>query len=127
MYEIITGILPELRISQPATVVHGVYNATIERLIDGVFTIIEQHPEYAQNFRDARSIIEAHNIEWGDGENDRSMANVDVSGLDGQCIMALFLGLIRADRIWGCLSSFVQKGVVQRWIERLKDIDDSIE
>ena len=124
MFESVTALLPRLMVSQPATVVHGVYNDAIQELIGAVYSFLEQHTEYVQNYAAARTVIEMNNIEWGDGESNRSMANVDVSELDGRCIMALLLGLIRADRIWGCLSSFIQRGTVQRWLERLKEIDD---
>lgn len=43
---------------------------------------------------------------------------------DGICVMALLLGAVRTERFCdGALLGFFQKGSIQRWLERLKEID----
>ena len=54
------------------------------------------------------------------------MSEADVSSLDGQCIMALIMGAVRAERFCdGALLRFFREGCIRKWLERLKEIDDS--
>ena len=44
--------------------------------------------------------------------------------LDAQCIIALILGAIRADRFGeGTLLAFLKDGFITKWLERLKTLD----
>lgn len=89
--------------------------------MDAVYTFEKNHPEYGLNrYRD---ILVQNGIKWGSV----SMDAVDVSGKDGICVMALLLGAVRAERFCdGALLGFFQKGSIQRWLERLKEIDGDV-
>lgn len=52
------------------------------------------------------------------------MRNIDVDTLNEQCILALIMGVIRADRFSeGTLLSFFKDGYILKWLQRLKEID----
>jgi hypothetical protein len=53
------------------------------------------------------------------------MEQADVSSLDGRVVMALLVGVLRADRFCeGVLLGFWNSGAMNRWLERLKEIDE---
>ena len=53
------------------------------------------------------------------------MRNADVSTLDGSAVMALIVGAIRAERFCdGALLDFFENGNVQKWLERLSELDE---
>lgn len=94
------------------------YSGLVRKFMDAVFSFAKKHPEYGLN--QYRDILEQNGIEWGSV----SMDAVDVSDKDEICVMALLLGAVRAERFCdGALLGFFQKGSIQRWLERLKEID----
>ena len=94
------------------------YSGFVRKFMDAVYSFEKAHPEYGLN--QYRDILEQNGIEWGSA----SMDAVDVSDKDGICVMALLLGATRAERFCdGALLGFFQKGSIQRWLERLKEID----
>lgn len=97
------------------------YSGLVRKFMDAVYTFEKNHPEYGLNrYGD---ILEQNGIKWGSD----SMGAVDVSGKDGVCVMALLLGAVRAERFCdGALLGFFQKGSIQRWLERLKEIDGGV-
>ena len=65
-------------------------------------------------------ILERNGIEW----NSKSMSEADVSSLDEQCIMALIMGAVRAERFCdGALLKFFKDGSIKKWVERLTEIN----
>lgn len=65
-------------------------------------------------------ILEKNGLEWGS----KSMREADVSSLDSQCVMALIMGAVRAERFCdGALLGFFKDGSIKKWLERLKEID----
>ena len=53
------------------------------------------------------------------------MSGADVSELDGQAVMALLLGAVRAERFCDvALLGFFGDGSMRRWLLRLREIDD---
>lgn len=95
-----------------------VYDGVVEGLIKAVYRFEEEHPEYGLNRY--HQILEKHSIRWDDQE----MTNADVSEMDGQGVMALLLAAIRADRFCdGALLDFLRRGCIQKWLERLVEID----
>lgn len=95
------------------------YSKTVREFEKAVYRFAENHPEY--NLNRYGDILKKHGIEWG---ND-SMDAVDVSHMDGLCVMALLMGAVRAERFCdGALHGFFKRGSVQRWLERLKEIDN---
>ena len=57
------------------------------------------------------------------------MRNADVSGMNGETVMALLIALLRADYGEGrVFMDFWNEGYVSRWLTRLKEIDqDTVE
>lgn len=90
------------------------YSGIVKKFMDAVYTFDKIHPEYGLNrYGD---ILERNGIKWGSD----SMGAVDVAGKDGICVMALLLGAVRG---WGIAWLFQKGGSIQRWLERLKEID----
>lgn len=51
------------------------------------------------------------------------MSAYDVSALDAQCVMALIMGAVRAERFCdGALLGFFKDGSIKKWLERLKEV-----
>lgn len=87
--------------------------------IQDVQSFMEKHPEYELN--QYQKILETNGLEW-EGE---TMKGAEVSSLDGKCVMALIIGAIRADRFsTGALIGFFESGAIEKWLLRLKEIDE---
>lgn len=55
-----------------------------------------------------------------------SMMKADASGLDAQCILALLIASLRAERFCdGALLGFIESGAVTRWLKRLQELDEA--
>lgn len=134
MYEELTGFLGELPQGEyghwimdhkndgspehPIQMPFVLYSGLVRKFMDAVFSFAENHPEHGLN--QYRDILEQNGIEWGSA----AMDAVDVSDKDGICVMTLLLGAVRAERFCdGALLVFFQRGSIQRWLERLKEID----
>lgn len=95
------------------------YSGLVRKFMDAVFSFVKNHPGYGLN--QYRDILEQNGIKW----ESASMDNVDVADKNGICVMALLLRAVRAERLCdGALLGFFQKGSIQRWLERLKEIDE---
>lgn len=134
MYERLTDILEELPQGEyghwiidrendgspehPIQMLYVSYSGITEKFMDAVYSFEKSHPEYGlSRYGD---ILERNGIKWGSD----SMAAVDVADKDGICVMALLLGAVRAERFCdGALLGFFKRGDIQRWLERLKEID----
>ena len=96
------------------------YDSVVYEFVDAVYTFINTHNTFgAENYGD---VLSRANIEW----SLESMENADVSALDGQTVIALIVGAIRADRFCeGSLKHFLESGKIAAWLLRLKEIDDN--
>lgn len=95
-----------------------IYNDIVDGLVREVYRFEKEHPEYDLNRY--HKILERIGVKW----NDVEMTNADVSNMDGQGVMALLLAAIRAERFCdGALLDFLQKGCIQKWLERLEELD----
>lgn len=94
------------------------YTEMVHHFIDDVYDFNENNKDFGLNrYHD---ILEKHGLEWGS----KSMSEADVSSLDAQCIMALIIGAVRAERFCdGALLSFFKNGSIRKWLTRLKEID----
>ncbi|MBQ6518501.1 MAG: hypothetical protein IJI14_07270 [Anaerolineaceae bacterium] len=134
MYEKLTEFLPELENLEygkwiidhendgspehPKHMPFVNYHSIVKGFVMAVYEFMEEHPEL--NLTKYQEIMNAQNISWGT----ESMKNADVSSLDGQTVMALIMGAIRADRFCeGALLSFFKDDSMKRWLLRLKEID----
>ena len=94
------------------------YSEMVHRFIKDVYDFEEKNKDF--ELTRYGEILEKNGLEWGS----KSMSEADVSSLDGQCIMALIMGAVRAERFCdGALLGFFKDGSIKKWLERLKKID----
>lgn len=94
------------------------YGTTVADVEQAIYDFVDEHPEY--ELTHYRDILERNGLEWGS----QAMSGADVSELDGQAVMALLLGAVRAERFCdGALLGFFGDGSMRRWLLRLKEID----
>lgn len=135
VYKTLTDFLPQIKdidygkwhpekqvgdgsMERPFQMPFVVYTDVVEQFIKAVYRFEKEHPEYGLNRY--HQILEKYSIEWS---ND-SMANADVTEMDGQGVMALILAAIRAERFCdGALLDFLKRGHIQKWLERLVELD----
>lgn len=137
MFERITKYLPELEkaesygewivdreskgtMDDPIQMPYVNYGRTVIGMERAIYAFVESHPEY--ELTRYSDILERNGLSW----NDRVMSEADVSKLDGQAMMALLLGAVRAERFCdGALLRFFEDGSVKRWLLRLREIDEN--
>lgn len=94
------------------------YGRTVMDVEQAIYTFVDEHPEY--ELTRYSDILERNGLKW-DG---KVMSEADVSELNGQVVMALLLGAVRAERFCdGALLGFFEDGSVRRWLLRLREID----
>ena len=94
------------------------YGTTVADVEQAIYDFVDEHPEY--ELAHYRDILERNGLEWGS----QAMSGADASELDGQAVMALLLGAVRAERFCdGALLGFFGDGSMRRWLLRLKGID----
>ncbi len=95
------------------------YGTTVADIEQAICDLVDEHPEC--KLTHYRDILERNGIEWGS----QAMSGADVLELDGQAVMALLLGAVRAERFCdGALLGFFEDGSMRRWLLRLKEIDE---
>lgn len=96
------------------------YDELINLFVMEFYQFSENHPEY--QLTDYYSILESRGLKW----NSEEMRNADVNSLDENCVLALIMGAIRAERFCdGALLGFIKDGSIIKWLKRLKAIDES--
>ena len=89
----------------------------VHRFIDDVYAFSDNNKDF--ELTRYGEILERNGLEWGT----KSMSEADVSSLDAQCVMALIMGAVRAERFCdGALLGFFKDGSIRRWLERLKEV-----
>lgn len=64
--------------------------------------------------------LKENGLEWGTD----SMKDADVSSLNAQCVLALLMSAVRAERFCdGALLDFFKSGYILKWLERLQNIE----
>ncbi|WP_163115473.1 DUF6508 domain-containing protein [Bacillus safensis] len=90
------------------------YSETVQRFIEDVYTFAEQHQEL--ELIRYREILKENGIEGG--LND--IENVDISNLNAQCVLALIMGGMRAERFCeGAVFNFFKSENMLKCLERL--------
>ena len=98
------------------------YSEMIHRFIEDVYDFEEKNKDF--ELTRYGEILEKNGLEWGS----KSMSEVDVSSLDSQCVMALIMGAVRAERFCdGALLEFFKDGSIKKWLERLNEIVSTTE
>ena len=93
------------------------YGTTVADVEQAIYDFVDKLPEY--ELTHYRDILERNGLEWGS----QAMSGADVSELDGQAVMALLLGAVRAERFCdGALLGFFEDGSMRRWLLRLKEM-----
>lgn len=94
------------------------YSEVVYALEDAIYAFQEAHPDFELNHYG--DILEKNGLKW----DLSSMTEADPSVLDGQAVMALLMGAIRAERFCdGALLDFCESGSIGRWLARLQEID----
>ena len=135
MYESLTRYLPALKDAEQfgtwvfdrnndGTMEHPIQMPYVDfgdlasSIEQAIYAFMENHPDFELNrYHD---ILERNGLSW----DSRVMRDADCAMLDGQAIMALLMGAVRAERFCdGALLAFFENGSITRWIERLEEID----
>jgi len=137
MYENLTQHIPKLQNARFGEWVVDTQNdGTAEHPIhmpyvnysDAVHSFQEDFYQFVMDSRNIelrqyQEILEENGIKW----DFNSMNSADVSTLADRCVLALILGAIRADRFSeGVLLRFLEVGAIQKWLKRLKAIDEAL-
>ncbi|MFP3841094.1 DUF6508 domain-containing protein [Bacillus safensis] len=94
------------------------YSETVQRFIEDVYTFAEQHQE--MELTRYSEILLENGIEWGSND----MEHVDISNLNAQCVLALIMGVLRAERFSeGAIFNFFKSGNMLKCLERLDCLD----
>ncbi|WP_345807137.1 DUF6508 domain-containing protein [Bacillus pumilus] len=90
------------------------YSETVRHFIEDVYTFAEQHQE--MELTRYREILKENGME--PGMND--MENVDIFNLNAQCVLALMMEVVRAERFnEGAIFNFFKSGAMLKCLERL--------
>lgn len=97
-----------------------IYSITVHRLEGDIYKFAKESNEIIPS--KYAEILQANGIEWGYD----SMMKADASELDAQCILALLIASLRAERFCdGALLGFIESGAVVRWLKRLQELDEA--
>lgn len=89
-----------------------------DRFSSAVYLLVDEYPEW--DLTSYGRILEQNGI--------TSVGEAAVDGLDAQCIGALLVGAVRAERFCdGALKGYFEDGSITRWLQRLKKIDEETE
>lgn len=96
------------------------YSIAVNNLTDDIYKFAKESNEIVPS--KYAEILQANGIEWGYD----SMMKADASVLDAQCILALLIASLRAERFCdGALLEFIKNGAVIRWLKRLQELDEA--
>lgn len=105
---------------RPMNLPFVIYSITVKKLADDIYKFAKESDEIVPS--KYAKILQANGIEW----NHDSMIQADASGLDAQCILALLIDSLRAERFCdGALLGFIESGAVARWLKRLQELDEA--
>ncbi len=94
---------------------HIEYSETVHKLITSVYSFHKANPEY--------DLVNYMEILERNGYTNINTTTIAVSNMNEQCLMALFMALIRGERFCdGLILDALESGAVQRWLKRLKEL-----
>ena len=94
------------------------YSEIVNRFIDDVYAFEKNNKD--MEFAGYGDTLKDNGLEW----DMKSMKNAEVSDLNAQCVLALIMGAVRAERFCnGALLDFFKSGCILKWLERLNNID----
>lgn len=133
-YSALTGFIPLLQdgnqgewvvdkeskgtIDDPTQMPFVGYYRDASRFMDAVYEFVDANED--EGYRNYAAILEENGLEWGAD----SLRNADVSCLDGRCVVAMILSILRAERFCdGAYLDFLENGCIVKWLARLQEID----
>lgn len=106
---------------RPYLMPYYVYSDVVCKFEKEIYKFEEEHPEFQLN--QYIDIMLLNGLKW----DEEIMTNADVSDLNGQVVMALILGAIRAEKFCGgALNSFLEQGCIEKWLTRLQEIAENL-
>lgn len=94
------------------------YSEMVNNFIGDIYTFKESNKD--MELTRYRDILKENGLKW----TTNSMKNANVSSLNAQCVLALLMGVVRAERFGdGILLSYFESGTILKWLERLKNIE----
>ena len=94
------------------------YSEMVDNFIDDVYAFEESNKD--MELTRYGDILKDNGLKW----DSESMENADVSNLSAQCVLALIMGAVRAERFCdGALLDFFKSGCILKWLERLNSIE----
>lgn len=104
----------------PIQIPYVEYNRIVSNFIHSVYDFHSAHPEY--NLVNYQDILKSQSIEW----SKESMEGAIIDDLDAKTVLAIIMGIVRADRFCeGTILSMLKNGTIQRCLSRLEEIDNS--
>ena len=92
------------------------YSELVINFVDDVYNFEEKNKDM-ELFR-YNDILKENCIAW----SSKFIKSVDVSNLDEQCVLALIMGAVRAERFCdGALLNCFKSGCISKWLKRLND------
>ena len=135
MYEKLISFLPELEEGKaqselrfpepeadgseehPYVLPFVVYGEVAQGLEEEIYRIVQEQPELDLNHY--QDILKKHGVKW----NGKQMQKADVTDWDIQGVLALMVGVIRAERFSeGTYQEFLENGCFVRWLHRVKEL-----
>lgn len=94
------------------------YSEIVHNLINDVYTFEESNKD--MELTHYGGILKDNGLERGT----ECMKNADVSNLNAQCVLALIMCAVRAERFCnGVLLDFFNSGCILKWLERLNSME----
>lgn len=104
----------------PIQMPYVAYSNVVHEFEGLVYHFERSHPEFELNRYN--EILEEHDIAWGV----EFMSTADVPQMDVQGVMALMMAAVRAERFCdGALKKFFENESIEKWLRRLKEIDEN--
>lgn len=90
------------------------YDETTEEFISKMYEVV---PNGGKDYGD---VLREINMKYGD-----DYYKVDISKLNGDMILYMMFAVIRGERFCeGIISKYIEKGTMDRWLTRLKELDE---
>lgn len=103
-------------VEKPYQMPFVVYSDVIRELEKEMYRFDKEHPQY--NLKEYRTILE----ECGVG----NLQIFDVTNAEAKVVLALILCVFRTERFCeGSIKEFLENGCILRWLEKLKEIDET--
>lgn len=94
------------------------YGRAAHELIKMVHECVDDNENL--DVRDYRGVLDSYGL-----PDEESVLAADISKCDARCTLAMILTIVRGDRFCeGLLLSYLDNGMMLKWIKRLKEIDD---